>query len=277
VIGSGDGVQWSGSLSPALAPPVNSIDNITGGGPAGGYLPLSAFGIGPIAGVGDDTITNFNVPTFYYGGEPYSRIGVVSNGYVVIGGGTSSDVNFFPQTFPNPARPNNVVAPFWTDLNPAATGGGAIRIATLTDGSSTWLVVDFDTVKNFSNSTTHTGELWFRLASGAAGTGASSEEITISYGVANAAAGDPDGAINWGAENRDGSSGKNLGSAPADNTEYRPVLGAPIAGGQAVINYDITSRRPGSYTSVASLTSDQTPGTTQVVTPITVTPNEVTG
>ena len=55
--------------------------------PAGGYLPLSLFGIAPIAGVGDDTITNFNVPTFYYGGEPYTRIGVVSNGYVVIGGG----------------------------------------------------------------------------------------------------------------------------------------------------------------------------------------------
>ena len=93
-------------------------------GPAGGYLPLSLFGIAPIAGVGDDTITNFNVPTFYYGGEPYTRIGVVSNGYLVLGGGDSGDIVFTPQHFPNAARPNNVLAPLWTDLNPAASARG---------------------------------------------------------------------------------------------------------------------------------------------------------
>ena len=51
-------------------------------------------------GVGDDTITNFNVPTFYYGGEPYTRIGVVSNGYVVIGGGTAADIVFIAADVP---------------------------------------------------------------------------------------------------------------------------------------------------------------------------------
>ena len=70
------------------------------------------------------------MPTFYYGGEPYTQIGVVSNGYIVLGGGTSSDIVFTPQHFPNAARPNNVLAPFWTDLNPSATGAGSIRVAT---------------------------------------------------------------------------------------------------------------------------------------------------
>jgi hypothetical protein len=229
------------------------------------------------------TITNFNVPTFYYGGEPYTRIGVVSNGYVVIGGGTASDVNFFPQTFPNAARPNNVVAPFWTDLNlnPATGGAGAIRIGTLSDGSTTWLVVDYDHAKNFSNTTTHTGEIWFRLASGAAGTGPSSEQITIDYGSnsicagcsANAGAGDPGSAMNWGAENRDGTSGKNIASAPADGSEYRPVLGAPVAGGAVTLPFDIWSKAlPGTYHSDAALTSDQTKGTTIATQAITVTP-----
>ena len=83
--------------------------------------------------MGDDTITNFNVPTFYYGGEPYTRIGVVSNGYVVIGGGDGTDLVFTPQTFPNAARPNNVLALLWSDLNPAAAG--QVRIAVLTDGA----------------------------------------------------------------------------------------------------------------------------------------------
>ena len=112
-----DGVVWSGTLTPAIPPQVTSITNITGQGPAGGYLPLSAFGIAPVTGVTDDSLSNFTVPTFYYGGEPYTRIGVDSNGYVVVGGGTGADNAFAPQTFPNPARPNNVVAPFWTDTN----------------------------------------------------------------------------------------------------------------------------------------------------------------
>ena len=272
VVGSGNGVQFTGTLTPALPPTINSIANITGGGPAGGYLPLSLFGIAPIAGVGDDTITNFNVPTFFYGGEPYTRLGVVSDGYVVIGGGTAADVNFAPQTFPNAARPNNVIAPFWTDLNPAGAGGGAIRIGTLTDGSSTWLVVDFDHTKNFSNATTHTGEIWLRLATGAAGTGPASEQSTISYGAANAAAGDPGSGINWGAENRTGTSGVNLSPAPADNNEYRVNTTAPVAGGVVTISFDVFSKLAATYHSVASMTSSTVPGVTQVSQAITVTP-----
>ena len=277
IVDHGKGVAWSGNLTPAIPPQVNSITDITGNGPAGGYLGLAAFGIAPVSGVGDDTITNFNVPTFFYGGEAYTRIGVVSNGYVVIGGGEGADVNFAPQTFPNAARPNNVVAPFWTDTNPAAAGGGSIRVGTLADGPSgptttTWLVVDYAAVKNFSDATTHTGELWFRLASGAAGTGASSEEVTISYAAANAAAGDPGSGINSGAENRVGTSGKNISPAPANNHEFSVNLSGPTAGGTQTITFDAWSKKVGTYSSVAEMTSDVTPGTTQVVQVLTVTP-----
>ena len=41
--------------------------------------------------IGDETIANFNVPAFLYGGDTYTRIGVDSNGYIVVGGGTSAD------------------------------------------------------------------------------------------------------------------------------------------------------------------------------------------
>jgi subtilisin family serine protease len=275
IIGSGDGVQWSGLLTPAAAPPVNAINNITGGGPAGEYLPLSLFGGGLTVPGGDDTLTNVNVPAFSYGGETYTRIGVVTNGYVVIGGGTAADVNFFPQSFPNPARPNNVIAPFWTDLN--TTGGSGtnnvIKVNTLTDGVHSWIVVDFENVKNFSNAVTHTGEIWIQYAGGG-------EQLTISYGPgpdfgggnANAGQGDPGSAMNWGAENRDGTSGKNISSAPADGSEYRPVLGSPIAGGSASIPYDVWSKKTGTWHSDASMTSNQTPGTTIAPQAITVTP-----
>ena len=64
--------------------------------------------------MGDDTITNFNVPPFLYGGEVYARVGFASNGYVVVGGGSGPDVSINNQDFPNPTRPNNMLAPFWT-------------------------------------------------------------------------------------------------------------------------------------------------------------------
>jgi subtilisin family serine protease len=261
------GAKWSGTLTPALAPRVESITATEG--PAGGYLPLSAFGIAPIAGVGDDTLTNFTVPTFFYGGEAYTRVGVGSNGYVVVGGGSAADATPFPQTFPNAARPNNVVAPLWTDLNPPA--GGAIRVATLTGGGFTWLVVDYAAVRNFSNTTTHTYEMWFQLASGAAGTGPDSEAVTISYGAANTAAADPGTGGNSGAENRDGSSGQNL-VTPANGTEWAVNLGDPIPGGSQSFTYDASADSPGTYKSVASMTSNRTTGTSQAVQVLTVTP-----
>jgi hypothetical protein len=277
VVGNGRGVQWSGTLSPAQAPPVNAMNDITGGGPAGGYLPMSALGVGPAAGFTDDSIQNFGVPTFYYGHEAYDSIGVVSNGYVVIGGGSSSDVNFTSQHFPNPARPNNVVSPFWTDLDPAAPtgsgcahGGGGIYVATVGDGSHNWLVVDFEAVSNCDTADTHTFEIWFQLPGGGFPTGPASEGITISYG--NNGPGDPDGTPNWGAENRDGSSGMNLPSQPANGSEYSVVMGSPTPGGQVTIPYDITAKLPGAYSSVASMTSDQTKGTAKAVTHLTVTP-----
>jgi hypothetical protein len=64
----------------------------------------------------------------------------------VIGVGAAADVVFLPQTFPNlnPAQQRGRPAL----ERPQPPGGGAIRIATLTDGTSTWIVIDYDHVKN---------------------------------------------------------------------------------------------------------------------------------
>jgi hypothetical protein len=279
VVGDGDGVQWSGTLSPAVPPQVTGFTPTTG--PDGGYLALSVLGVPPVAGVGDDTITNFNVPSFYYGGETYTRIGVVSNGYVVVGGGDSGDIVFTPQHFPVAARPNNTVAPLWTDLNPAA--GGAIRVASLSGGANAgWVVVDWGNVKNFGNATTHSFEVWFQIQKGT-NTGPASEAITYSYGpnttfpsdgpgLGNAGSGDPDSGVNWGAENRDGSSGANIATAPANGSEFLLHTTPPAAGGSVSIPFDVWSKKTGTWHSVASMTSSTTPGITQIVQTLTVTP-----
>ncbi len=263
-----DGVQWSGSLAPAVPPQIASISPTVG--PAGGYLPLSLFGIDPVPGIGDETLVNFNVPQFYFGGEPYTQIGVVSNGYLVVGGGTGADIDFVPQAFPDTTKPNNVIAPLWTDLNPEVAG--AIRVGALSDGADTWLVVDYAGVQNYANTTTHTFQVWIRLDGGAAGTGPASEQTTMTYASnANAGSGDPDLGSNWGAENRDGTSGQNIPSAPANGSEYAVNTSPPAAGGSATVTYDASSRKAGTYKSVAGMTSNLTPGTTQVVETLTVT------
>ena len=256
------GATWSGSLSPAIPPQVLSITQ-SNNTPAGGYLPLSLFGVPPLGGVGDDTVTNLNVPTFFYGGEPYTRIGVSSDGYLIVGGATAAaDVTPVPQHFPNPARPNNVIAPLWTDLNPPA--GGAIRVASLTDGTNSWIVIDWNAVKDFGDAQTNTFEVWLQQ-----GATPDKEQISINYG--SIGTGDPGTGVNWGAENRDGTSGVNIPSpGPASDSNWMVMLSGPTAGGQHTMTYDLSSDQAGAFTSIASMTSDLTAGVTEVPVDITV-------
>ena len=182
----------------------------------------------------------------------------------MVGGGTSADVVFTPQTFPNAARPNNVIAPFWTDLNPAATGAGAIRIGTLTDGAQHLdrrrlaarqelqqrddahvRDLDPDRQRRRRNRPVERGRVDLTYGTGA--------------DAGNAGSGDPDSGENWGAENRDGTSGENIATAPANGSEYQVHTTPPTAGGSVSIPYDITSKKPGTYHSVASMTSPWTP------------------
>jgi subtilisin family serine protease len=242
-----NGFSASGTLSPSIAPPIEAIT--PGGSPAGMYLPLVGFGVAPIA-MGDETLINLNVGEFLFGTEVYDRIAVTSNGYAVVGGGDSSDLDFVPQVFPDPNRPNNVLAPFWTDLNPAI--GGAFRAAFLTDGVDEWLVLDWDGVPTFgAPAETQQFQIWIQTTA---------ESITYAYGAINGS-GSPDG-LTVGAENRDGSSGVNLGAVPASGSDYTITAGAPTAGGAVTITYDAVGKKRGSYVISARLKTDITPGIT---------------
>ena len=68
------------------------------------------------------------MPAFVYNGETYTSVGVDSNGYLIAGGGTAEDNNCcnLPRD-PEPARPNNVLAPFWTDLDGTGRPGSSPR------------------------------------------------------------------------------------------------------------------------------------------------------
>lgn len=239
-------LKFTGTLAPAEPPDVAIAEDPN----AMEYLPLSAFGITPIAGVGDETIVNYNVPAYEYAGETYTRLGVVSNGYLVVGGGTGADVEYLNQNLPDATPPNNVLAPFWTDLNPGA--GGAIRIGILSDNSGNdWLVVDYAAVKEYSTATNNTFQVWIGLNG--------VEDISYAYGAVN---GNGDGGLlTVGAENMFGNRGENYyydgtGTLPTATTLLRVTGTAAGAGETKVITFSAKGVRVGTWLNCARLTSN---------------------
>jgi subtilisin family serine protease len=224
-----------------------------------GYLPLAAFNIAPIT-VGDETMVNFNVPGFVYGGKAYSRIGIDSNGYVVVGGGTAEDNNCCELTqMPDPARPNNVLAPFWTDL----TGEGAegIRAALLSDGVNDWVVVEWQ-VNVFGTTSNRHFQVWL-------GVGAT-QDITFAYDPAALPA-DPAGQpFLVGAENANGSGGDQLPAGVLPTQDLRVTSSAPIPG--ASVSYTVTVKGiiPGDGTVTSEMRASTLPGVTVVTSHVNV-------
>jgi subtilisin family serine protease len=266
-----NGYAWNGTISGTVAPRIEAITLTPGGTPAEGYLPLRLFGVAPITGMGDETIVNFNVPAFTWGRETYNRVGVDSNGYLIIGGGSGPDNNFVPQMFPNPAQPNNVIAPWWTDINLSAPGcvnSGATpcgaRITVLASGgggcavNDCWLVVDWENVPTFGFTDAahrHDFEIWIGLN----GDAHPVEDVSIGYGDVGTPAVD---GLNAGAENRGGSSGISITPPPTDGQEYVITTSGPTPGGKVVLTFQ--GRTAGDYVLTARMTSSVTVGTTSV-------------
>jgi hypothetical protein len=244
-----NGLSWSGALSPAIAPQIVSL---TSPGLPFGYVPLDLFGVPTVGGLGDDTLVNFSVPDYKFGAETYNRIAFTTNGYAVVGGGEAADLSARPQTFPNANRPNNVLAPLWTDLDLTPAQGGTLRVGTVSQSSTgrSWLVADWGNVPVFGTTQRQSFELWIQLGT--------TESITYAYGTTT-----PPGATtgtNTGAENRDGTSGKNLGSFPASGSGLTVNTAGPTPGGSVTLAYNAFGRNAGEFDVLATLTSSLTSG-----------------
>jgi hypothetical protein len=207
----------------------------------------------------DETIVNYNVPGYTFGTETYTRIGLTSNGYAVVGGGTSQDVDYIPQNLPDPARPNNVLAPFWTDLNMA--DGGALRVGILAGGGLRWLIADWEGVPVWGTGGTVTNsfQVWIGLNG--------IDDISYGYGPISGHSSD---GLTVGAENRDGTSGAMLGAVPAEDDAYVIETSGPTAGGTVTITYDALGTKTGTYDVTASLTSNLANGATVKTVTLTV-------
>jgi subtilisin family serine protease len=228
-----------------------------------GYIPLDTLGVTPTA-VGDEQALNFNVPAFTFAGQTFTQIGAVSDGYLVAGGAGAEDISFAPQTLPDPARPNGVLAPFWTDLD--GTGAPGIFAAILTDGASDWLVVE-SRLNVFGTTSQRVFQAWIGLNG--------TEDITFAYDPANLPAAPPAGfGLTVGAENSEGSAGDQIApttpeTPPTEDQRVTSTPGAP--GGSLTYSFTVRGVSRGAGTVRTDLTTPLVRGTTTDVDTITVT------
>jgi uncharacterized repeat protein (TIGR01451 family) len=246
-----NGIIYQGTLA-AAQPPIVTAKVAPGTSPAG-YLPLSLFPGTIDIGATDESIANYNVPAFTYAGEKFSKIGIVSNGYIVVGGGTADDVQYLNSNLPDATVPNDIFCPFWTDLNPGVAG--RVLINTLTDGVNTWIVVEWEAVRNFGDGELNTFQVWIQIGD--------IEGISFTYGD-DLSDGD-NSLLTVGAENVYGNSGQAVyyngtGTlpAPTNTTGYEiAVISEPGAPGEThIVTFRAKGVHLGAWTNCAYLTSN---------------------
>jgi hypothetical protein len=240
--------------SPSLAP---------GDGPAGGWVSLAELGVSENP-VGSGSILNFTVPEFGYGHATYDQIGVTTNGYAVAGGGAPADLVAEPPGIPDPARPNNLLAPFWTDLDGRDAAG--VRAAVLEVGEPgaealRYLVFEWE-VYAAGTTDVQVFQLWLGLSG--------EEDISFAY--------DPDNLpssphpLEVGAENLTGSGGDTLGQGVAPTEDLVVTSSDLIPGGEASYRVQLRGIIPGTGTVTSTMVGDALPGTTVVTSTVKVTP-----
>lgn len=227
-----------------------------GSSPAGGYLPLSLFGIAPTP-LGDESIVNFNVPAFKYNGETWSRVGIDSNGYLVVGGATSADNNCCDlPSGPSPARPNNVLAPFWTDMD--GNGAPGLFVGSLTDGTNSWLVVEWQ-VNVWGTSDLRKFQVWIGLDA--------VQDISYTYSAPQA---DPHGQLFLvGAENANGEG--DMQAVLPDGSDKVVTSTDPTPGGSVTYTVFLQGLWPGEGIVRTEMTANGVPGVTIVESAIRIT------
>jgi uncharacterized repeat protein (TIGR01451 family) len=154
---NGNKLTWSGTLEQGGLS--------VGASPAPfGYFSLAAFGVAPFGCPSncDDGAWLVNVPAFTYNGQTYSSVIWSVNGTLEAGTASGLATSFANQNFPDPTPPNNLIAPFWTDLNMGEDGDGAEwYVAVLNAGPDQFTVYEWENVPLFGDlDNRYTFQIW---------------------------------------------------------------------------------------------------------------------
>ena len=114
----GGTLSWSGTLDPGTLQLKQS------------GAPLGFFSISFLTPFGcpsncDDGAFGIGVPSFVYNGQTYSSVILSVNGTLEAGTASGLAASAGNQNLPSTTAPNNLMAPFWTDLDMGTDGDGA--------------------------------------------------------------------------------------------------------------------------------------------------------
>jgi len=217
-------LTWSGELN------VSDLVLEEGDSPYG-YVPLANYTapLGCPSDNCDDGGISLTVPAFRYNGETYTKVEMSVNGTLEIGSSDGKYTAASVAKFPNSQEPNNLLAPFWTDLNLGVDGDGAEWYATsLNDGTNSYAVYEWNNVPLYGDtSSRYTFQIWIQE-------GDSGNIWFIYQDISNS-----DIPLSVGLENKTGTVGDSYyfsgeGSAPQPGTDLK-VVSNP--GGSATLSF----------------------------------------
>lgn len=243
-------VQATNVILAAAQPGVPGVEP----GSLAGYIPLDVFGVTPMP-IGDEEFINLSTPPFLYAGQTWTTLGVNSNGYIVVGGGSTEDNSFSPPGGPHPDKPNNVLAPFWTDLTGDSAPG--IFAAELTDGVDSWIVIE-SRLNVFGSTSLRVFQVWIGING--------VEDITFAYDPANLPAA-PGAPFLVGAENVLGQ-GEMTSVLPTQ--DLRVTSSAFVPGGALTFSFVVQGAKQGDGTVSTQMEVAGVPGVALVETLIQV-------
>lgn len=216
---NGGELTWSGELDASGMALVDSEF---------GYLPMSLF-VAPfdLPANCDDGGFALNVAPFIYNGESYSQVILSVNGTLEAGTASGAAASASNVMLPNNSAPNNILAPWWTDLN--LCGGGNWYVAGLTDGVNNYTIYEWENVPLFGDTATRaTFQIW--VIDG-------TDNIFFVYDNV------PGGIATIGVENASGTTGDTRyfngdTTAPSPNATF---LSTSTPGGSATFTFEATA------------------------------------
>ena len=143
--------------------------------------------------LGDDGSATVTLPfSFSMYGTPYTSVQVAANGFLRFGSGAATA--YANTGIPNIADPNNIIAPWWDDLNQAT--GGTITTRTAGTAPNRQFVASWNGVPHFSSATTNvtfqvvldeaTGDVYLNYLDTQTGAAASNGGAGATVGIENA-------------------------------------------------------------------------------------------
>ncbi len=225
--GGSNSLSWTGELD------LGELN--VSASPLFGYFSLAGLGVPPddLPSNCDDGAFIYNIPPFTYSGASYSSVIWSVNGTLEAGTASGLATSYLNQEFPDPTSPNNLLAPFWRDLN--LCDGGNWYVAVLNFGPpGVWTVFEWEDVPHFGSSDAVSMQVWL----GIDGTPAEGD-IHFTYGrLDNTGAG-----ATVGAENASGTIGDSYfyngaGTAPEVGVD---LLVETLPGGNATLGFQVTT------------------------------------